>query len=121
MTDSAVATVRAAMRKELVAAMKSRSAEAVSALRTALAAIDNAEAVPAGDPSGHRDAAIAGATSGVGSSEAARRVLSIAEVRAVLDGLVEEYTTEAQRYLGLGRHDDAEKLQRQAQTLRRHV
>lgn len=42
--------IRAGLRRGLTAALKARDADAVAALRTAIAAIDNAEAVPAARP-----------------------------------------------------------------------
>lgn len=43
--------LRDALRRDLASAMKAREPDAVSALRTVIAAIDNAEAVPAPDES----------------------------------------------------------------------
>jgi hypothetical protein len=65
--------------------MKSRDADAVTALRTAIAAIDNGEAVDRPE----REAAtasehFAGANVGVGSTEVARRNLTIDDVHAIL-------------------------------------
>jgi hypothetical protein len=55
--------------------MKARDADALAALRTAIAAIDNAEAVEApGMEPPVTSAHIAGARSGAGSTEAAQRL-----------------------------------------------
>lgn len=75
--DTSPQALRDALRRDLTRAMKAREPDAVSALRTAIAAIDNAEAVPAPDDSpattsGH----IAGARAGIDAAEAARRNLS---------------------------------------------
>ncbi|MGW0158957.1 hypothetical protein ACWDUN_06495 [Mycobacterium sp. NPDC003323] len=116
-----VTAVRDAMRKDLVDAMRSRAAETVAALRSGLAAIDNAEAVdPAAGPMAH-ESVIAGATTGLGSGEVPRRELSIADARSVLSELIAEYTAEADRYAGLNRPDAAEQLRRQAAALTRYV
>ncbi|WP_304114437.1 hypothetical protein [Mycolicibacterium bacteremicum] len=116
-----VGAVRDAMRKDLVAAMKSRSAETVAALRAGLAAIDDAEAVDVtGTPVGG-ESVIAGASAGLGSAEVPRRVLSVADVRRVLGDVVAEYSAEADRYAGLNRPDAAEQLRRQAAALSRHL
>jgi uncharacterized protein YqeY len=96
--------LRAQLRRDLGVALKTRRAEAVAALRTTIAAIDNAEAV---DPT----------TVDVGATEVARRELSIADVRAVVADHVEDYVTEAERYESLGRRDAAQRLRRQADTL----
>jgi uncharacterized protein len=69
-----VGDIRIRMRRALTAAMKARDQRAVAALRSALAAIDNAEAVEAageGHPPG--EGRIAGAVLGVGAAEVARR------------------------------------------------
>ena len=105
--------LRAALRRGLTAALKKRDPDALAALRTAMAAIDNAEAVPAPAASAH----IAGAPGGIGSSEAARRQLSASELRAILRGQIDEHSREAERYEALGHADAAERLRRQASTL----
>lgn len=109
--------LRDRMRADLLAARKARDADAVTALRTALAELDNAEAVAPSaidDPGSEH---VAGATAGVGSSEAERRELALPQVRALLRSQVEERTTEAARYDDLGRPDDAERLRREAAAL----
>ncbi|MFG2226313.1 hypothetical protein [Streptomyces sp. NPDC048644] len=55
--------------------MRARDKAAVSALRTTLAALDNAEAVPV-DEAGLRGAALEQSPVGAGATEAARRELS---------------------------------------------
>ncbi|RYB91261.1 hypothetical protein EUA06_07980 [Nocardioides glacieisoli] len=77
-TDS---PLRDRLRAALLTARKARDAETVSTLRTALAALENAEAVPTARTSG----AIEHAPVGVGATEAQRRVLSDADEVAVLD------------------------------------
>jgi hypothetical protein len=76
----------------------------VSALRTAIAAIDDAEAV---DPAAYA----------VGTTEVARRSLSTDDVRAVLRAHIDGFLTEADGYDALGRHDAAARLRRQADAL----
>lgn len=114
--------MRARLRADLKAAMKAREPEAVSALRTALAAIDNAEAVPvdgaAGSPT---DGPIAGATAGAGSTEAARRELSAGEVRALLAAEIAERVSAAEGYEAGGQREAADRLRREAEVLRRYV
>ncbi|WBB61058.1 GatB/YqeY domain-containing protein [Streptomyces sp. WMMC500] len=110
--------LRSLMRADLRAAMKARRPEAVSALRTALAAIDNAEAVetpaaPAEEGSAH----VAGARAGVGSAEAARRVLTADDVRALLRAQVAERRTEAEVYEKGGHGEAAARLRHEADTL----
>lgn len=114
--------LRARMRRDLTVAMKARQADVVSALRTALAAIDNAEAVdvPPGDTV-TASGPVAGAQAGVGSTEAARRVLSIEEVYALLETQIAERVAAADQYDAHGRHDMADRLRREAGILRSYV
>ncbi|MFH9671964.1 hypothetical protein ACH4L5_06715 [Streptomyces sp. NPDC017405] len=72
--------------------MRARDQAAVSALRTTLAALDNAEAVPV-DEAAPRGLALEQSPAGVGVTEAARRELS---ERAVVD-LVRTEATERLR------------------------
>ncbi|AUH38924.1 GatB/YqeY domain-containing protein [Streptomyces sp. CMB-StM0423] len=110
--------LRSLMRADLRAAMKARDREVVSALRTALAALDNAEAVEApAAPADQGSEHVAGARSGVGSAEAARRVLSADDVRALLRAQITERRTEAGVYETAGRADSADRLRREADAL----
>ena len=77
-TDS---PLRTGLRAALLQARRARDAETVSTLRTALAALENAEAVPTAARAG----AMEQAPVGVGAAEAARRVLSDADELALLD------------------------------------
>jgi uncharacterized protein len=110
--------LRVALRRGLTAALKARDSEAMAVLRVALAAIDNAEAVPAPDimPT-TAGTPIAGATSGAGSSEAARRQLSASDLDAIVREQVTEQEREAERYDALGQAEAAGRLRRQAQVL----
>ncbi|HXT91835.1 MAG TPA: hypothetical protein VN714_21585 [Trebonia sp.] len=110
--------LRTALRLGLTTAMKSRDRDALAALRTAIAAIDNAEAVPAPDAAPAATSAhIAGARSGLGAAEAARRELSASELQDILRGQISEHTSEADRYDALGQADSAARLRRQADSL----
>lgn len=68
-------SLRVRMREALPEAMRAGDKAAVSALRAALAALDNAEAVPVGE-AGMRGSAIERSPVGVGATEAARQELS---------------------------------------------
>ena len=121
-TPATPAEFRALLRRDLTAAMKARQAEAVSALRTALAAIDNAEAVEMPpDDAAMTSGPVAGARAGVGSTEAARRELSIAEVRALLQEQVVERLAAADQYESLGKGDTADGLRREAEVLQAYL
>lgn len=114
--------VRTAMRRDLVGALKARDTETVAALRTAIAAIDNAEAVDTSALSAPtQDGPLAGATAGLGSSEVARRVLTSAAVQSVLSALIAEYLDEAEQYVSAGHSESAEVLRRQAELLRGYL
>jgi hypothetical protein len=111
-------TLRTALRAGLTAALKARDTDAVTALRTAIAAIDNAEAVPVPDTGAPTTSArIAGARSGPGSTEAARKQLTAGELLDILRDQMTEHTREADRYHALGQVSAAERLRRQARTL----
>lgn len=115
--------LRDRMREDLRAAMKARDAVRTSALRTALAAIDNAEAVPAETRHARTEASehVAGATAGLGSAEVARRRLDDAETAAIVAAQADERTQAAETYEGLGRDDEAARLRREAAVLRDYV
>ncbi|MFD7792474.1 hypothetical protein [Streptomyces sp. NPDC059759] len=115
--------LRSLLRTDLVAATKARRTEAVSALRTAIAVIDNAEAVEApAQASVHAVSEhVAGAGAGVGSTEAERRVLSLDDVRALLQAQVDDRTGEADRYDTHGQRDAALRLRREADVLSRYL
>lgn len=74
--------LRAALRGELKQAMRERNRDHVAAYRIALAAIDNAEAVPVG--SEHHAKALETSAVGVGASEVTRRELSHDEVHSLV-------------------------------------
>lgn len=110
--------LRAVLRRDLTAALKARQPDTVAALRNAIAAIDNAQAVAVQDDSQQTTSAhIAGARLGAGSAEAARRPLSHDEVHAILGGQIDELTREAGRYQALGQADAARRLDDQAGVL----
>ena len=110
--------VRASMRTSLKEAMRGRDTLAVSALRSGLSAIDNAEAVPTEPTSmGTDDSPIAGAAVGVGATEAARRELTLDDVRALLRAEVDERRGAAIEIEGAGHPDRAAGLRREADVL----
>jgi|HubBroStandDraft_2_1064218.scaffolds.fasta_scaffold1261848_1 uncharacterized protein YqeY len=110
--------LRATLRRELAAAMKARDRETVAVLRTAIAAIDNAEAIAApGTAPGATSPHIAGARAGLGAAEAARRQLTGDELQTILREQVAECTREADRYAGHGQDTAAQRLRNQASLL----
>ena len=109
------------LRRALTAALKARDAVAVSALRSALAAIENAGAVDAAQAPSPDSGRIAGAVAGIGAGEVARRPLGDADLRALVVAEVEHRRTAAREYAALGRPDRAERLQAEADVLAVHL
>jgi uncharacterized protein YqeY len=145
-TDHPEATedIRARMRRGLDDAMKARDQQAVAALRSALARIDNAEAVDpealddeaddfeADDPEAdageaefgeaapYRDEGhprVAGSVLGVGAAEVDRRILTPEETAAIVRDEVTEREVAADVLARVGRSDQAERLRAQANLL----
>lgn len=115
--------MRANLRAGLTAALKARDRVAVTALRSALAAIDNAEAVPVDLPQGTvtGNEHVAGAAIGLGAAEAERRHLTDTDVRSIVEAEVRERSAAAEEYERLGRDDLAEKVRAEAEVLSRHL
>jgi uncharacterized protein YqeY len=125
----ATGDIRARMRRGLVDAMKARDQQAVAALRSTLARIDNAEAVDteAVDADGLDDElaldsgeghpAVAGSVLGVGAADVDRRVLTPEEMAAIVRDDVEEREIAAEVLVRVGRPDQAERLRAQAKLL----
>ncbi|WP_018636132.1 hypothetical protein [Parafrankia elaeagni] len=119
-----VRVLRAALRDDLVAAMKARNRDAVTALRTTIAALDNAEAVEVEVPGQEQPPAsgrIAGGREGLGVTEADRRELSAGTVHSILRAQLSERVAEADRYDALGQAAAGDRLRREADALRKYV
>ena len=119
--------MRTTLRRDLTAALKARDRVAVAALRSAIAALENAEAVPtdqatdtAIDPTAGNEH-VAGAPVGLGVTEADRRDLTESDVRSILAAEVRDRTTAADEYDGLGRPDQAARLRAEAEVLSRYL
>jgi uncharacterized protein len=125
--------IRTRMRRALPAAMKARDQPAVTALRSALAAIDNAEAVdtakatPTAEahPAGAGEVAsgqvtgdeIVGAAVGLGAAEVERRTLTSAEMEAIVREEAAERQTAARAYERAGQPGHAERLRAEVKVL----
>lgn len=108
------------MRAALLVARKQRNTAATVALRTALAAIANAEAIPT-DPArstGMVSAHLAGAVAGLGAAEVPRRRLTQEQERALVLDEITEREGAAARYRGLGHPEHADQLIAEAEALR---
>ena len=109
------------LRGHLTAALKARDDVTVAALRSALAAVENAGAVEVQASSVEGTKHVAGATAGVGSSDIDRRVLTEDDVRAVLRSQIEAFSRSADEYARIGRDDIAERLWSEAGVLAAYV
>ncbi|MEY9909045.1 uncharacterized protein YqeY [Catenulispora sp. MAP12-49] len=99
--------LRDRLRAALPIALKARDRATASTLRAALAAIENAEAVDAGDV---RAGAIEASAVGIGAAEAARRELSEADVAAIVRAEIAEREHAAEVYQASGQSAKAEEL-----------
>lgn len=106
------------LRGHLLSARKSRDTAGIAAFRSALSAIDNAETPQADQTDTRIGGAIAGAVSGVGSTEVARRTLGDGEIRGLIQAEIDERLTAADQYIANGHHERAADLQSQAAVLR---
>ncbi len=95
-------------------AMRARDRDRLRVLRTTLAALDNAEAVPPAATAG----ALEASPLGVGSTEVPRRALGEPEVRALVRHEVEEREQAAASYAEVGDDARAARLRAEAEVLR---
>lgn len=114
-----IVPLRDRLRAAVPAAMKSRDRRAVFALRSALAAIENAEAVELGESV--RTGAIEAAPIGVGATEAARRTLSEADIAAIVQTEIAERRAAAAAYEAGGQAERAAELVAEADALAAHL
>jgi uncharacterized protein YqeY len=104
------------LRRALPSALKARDQATVAALRSVLAAIDNAQAVEA-PPAPRSDSVVAGAVTGLGAGEAPRRQLSEDDVAAVVRAEVADRRAAASDYERAGQLDSATRLTAEADVL----
>jgi uncharacterized protein len=108
---------RRTLRDELLAARKDRDATRVSALRSALSAIDNAETPDGVDLDAPSSGTIAGGVVGLGAAEVARRDLSEAHIRDLVHAEVDERLTAARDFTAGGHTERAATLRAEAAVL----
>lgn len=112
-------TVRDALQRELTDAMRRRDKPVVDALRSALGALANAEALPVTAPldttAGTAD--FAGATPGLAATEAPRVTLSEQQERQIVTDTAAEFSAHSQRLTRMCRHDEADGARRATDTL----
>jgi uncharacterized protein len=120
-TSASTAGVRSRLQAALRAAMKERDMVAVSGLRSALAAIANAEAVPlptiASDQPPAGDQHVAGSIAGPGGGEASRRAVTEGEATAIVVAEVTGRRAAARDYEAAGHRDRARRLLCEAQAI----
>jgi uncharacterized protein YqeY len=104
--------LRTRLQADLVASMKAREAGRVAALRTALAAIANAEAVEVPVQEGPWRPS---------ETEATRRHLTEEDVRAIVAAELEAAAEGAQEMRALDQHEEADRLAAQADVLEAHL
>ncbi|KAF0847845.1 GatB/YqeY domain-containing protein [Nocardia caishijiensis] len=113
-SNQPVVTLRDSLRTALKTAMKARDRGAISALRSALAAIDNAEAVDIGDV---RAGALEGSAVGLGAAEVRRRELTEDDVVEIVRREINERRITAGEYDRLGAVDQRDQVTTEADVL----
>ncbi|MGL5931242.1 MAG: hypothetical protein ACRCY8_20105 [Dermatophilaceae bacterium] len=100
-------------------ALRTRDRVALTALRSALSAVGNAEAVPVDTVP--RAGAAEQSAAGVGAADVPRRALTESDVRAIVLAEVAEREDAAASLVTAGRPDDAARLRAEAAVLREHL
>lgn len=114
--------MREDMRHDLKTAMEAHDKIAVAAIRSALAAIDNAEAVQVDHSVTTRESTgVAGGAVGLGAAEAERRSLAAADIHAVIETEINDRIAAADEYEKAGRSDAGGKLKAEADVLRGYL
>jgi uncharacterized protein len=108
---------RTKLRDALLAARKDRDTTKTSALRSALAAIDNAETPDGVQLDAPSSGEIAGGVVGLGAAEATRRQLSDRQIRELLRTEVDERLAAAEEFTAGGHAERATTLQTEAAVL----
>jgi uncharacterized protein YqeY len=111
------AALRRRLNDSLRAALKARNAAAMAALRSAIGAIDNAEAVQRPDDSAQQGGKVARSHLGVGVADVARRELSTDDVVEILRAEIADRTSVAADYERMGRDEQATSLRAEAAVL----
>lgn len=111
--------IRGRLRDALRAALRARDTVAASALRSALAAIANAEAVPLSEAAATPTSSphFAGAAAGLGAGEARRLNLSDEELAQIVQAEIDERLAAAADYERSGHADRADRLRGEAHAL----
>jgi uncharacterized protein len=110
--------LRSRLRRQLSTAVRDRDRIAVNALRDAIAALDNAEAVePGQDVPAQVSEHVAGGVVGLGAAEVERRILDPESQRSILSGEIEARLADATTYEEHGQRARAAALRLGADAL----
>jgi hypothetical protein len=109
--------MRGRLRESLKVALAAHDKIAAAAIRSAMSAIDNAEALEVSQAPPPRGGIVGNVRLGVGAGEAARRELSARDVVEVVRAEVRERRAAAAEYERLGRIDEASRLRAEAKAL----
>lgn len=112
----AVARMRSRMSVGVTDALRARDRVRLAALRSAMAALDNAEAAPAPTRS-----SIAPPLVGLGAGDAPRTALDERAVTAVVESEIRAREEAAVEYRALRRSDVAQRLEAEADVLRPYL
>jgi uncharacterized protein YqeY len=116
-TDVGNEAIRDRLHQALREAMRARDKVAASALRSALAALDNAGAVPPGPVPAAAGPHFAGAVAGLGAAEAPRRGLAAGEAEQIVRAEIAEREAAAAGYEVAGHGEQGGRLRQEARTL----
>jgi len=108
-----VGRLRAALRS----ALQARDGTALRAVRSALAAVENASAVDGPLPTATGTGPIAKAVSGLGAADAPRKHLTDEEATDIVKTELAERRSAAADYRRLGRREEADRLEAEAMIL----
>jgi uncharacterized protein YqeY len=108
---------RDTLRAALLTARKDRDTMRVSALRSALSAIDNAETPDDARVEAASSGTIANAVVGLGAAEVARRELTDAQIRELMRAEIDERLTAARDFTAGGHTERAASLEAEAAVL----
>ncbi|MEZ4730992.1 MAG: hypothetical protein R3E79_28055 [Caldilineaceae bacterium] len=97
--------LREQMKADLLQAMKARQHATVATLRSVLAVIDNAEAVPVDEPTVPVEPVVGK------RNEVPRKVLSVDDIRQIVQKEMDERHAASVQYARLGLQAEAERLQ----------
>ena len=107
--------IRQQMKADLLQAMKAREHARVDTLRTVLAAIDNAEAVPVSQSTMLVEPVFGK------KNEVPRKILSTEDIQRILQNEVDERHAASIKYAGLGQNVEAERLQKAAELITSYI